>query len=386
MEESDPIDEWYADFKDTKELRNVLYGFEKESWNYLNMMEWLKDEMEKALKCKESWNEDIKSIPIKPNNEERANELAIPSVINLLKFFQFQPPDTNKSEHQQYWTIPKEYFDEDPSSPTGKPIIWSKCFFLTEILDEYYENMDDLISDFETEDEDITSRVGNAPVRKKLINITKCKNCMKTYKSLMQHLNKESKCKLTYSDLDLSDLKEKVKANSEEKARERKKIQYQNNRDEILKVRKLYHKENAEKISKKQMEYKQRNYDKVLQQKSDYYQRHKEKITEKRKIKEKETIQNEKQKCHICGKLCSQAGDLNDHIYWIHRRPTLMEQKKTSKSIDSTKLDSEEGNSVEVGPSLIRKRKPIDFTMDDLEADKEEENDLDFKIDNTNKN
>ena len=46
MEESDPNDEWYADFKDTKELRNVLYGFEKESWNYLNMMEWLKDEME----------------------------------------------------------------------------------------------------------------------------------------------------------------------------------------------------------------------------------------------------------------------------------------------------------------------------------------------------
>ena len=53
----------------------------------------------------------------------------------------------------------------------------------------------------------------------------------------MQHLNKESKCKLTYSDLDLSDLKEKVKANSEEKARERKKIQYQNNREEILKVK-----------------------------------------------------------------------------------------------------------------------------------------------------
>ena len=95
MEESDSNNEFYADVKDTKELRDVLYGFEKESWkylqkdswNYLNTLEWLKDEMEKALKSKKSWNEDRISIPIIPNDEKRTSELAIPLVINLLKFF-----------------------------------------------------------------------------------------------------------------------------------------------------------------------------------------------------------------------------------------------------------------------------------------------------------
>ena len=43
---------------------------------------------------------------------------------------------------------------------------------------------------------------------------------MKSYKSLLQHLNKESKCKLTYSEMDMGDLKAKVKANTEEKGRE----------------------------------------------------------------------------------------------------------------------------------------------------------------------
>ena len=328
MEESDSSNEWYADVKDIKELRNVLYGLENESWNYIDMLEWLKDEMEKALKLKESWAEDTKIIPIIPNDEKRASEMAIPSVMNLLKFFQFQPPDTQKLEHQKYWTIPKEFFEEDSTSPTGHPIIWSKCFFITEILEEYYENMEDLIFDFEAEDEDITSRVGYAPVRKKLINITKCKNCMKSYKSLLQHLNKESKCKSTYSEMDMGDLREKVKANTEEKARERKREHYQNNRDEILKQKQLYHRQNDEKISKRKSDYYQKNRSKVNEQKSDYYQRNIKRITEKRKIKELQTIQDEKEKCKYCGKLFYQAGDLNRHIQAIHRDLEIARIKK----------------------------------------------------------
>ena len=78
---------------------------------------------------------------------------------------------------------------------------------------------------------------------------------MKTYKSIMQHLNKESKCKLIYSDMDMHDLKEKIKANSEEKARERMKIHYKNNRDEILKQRQSYHKQNHSKINKGKKDY-----------------------------------------------------------------------------------------------------------------------------------
>ena len=343
MEESDSNNEFYADVKDTRELKNVLYGLEKESWNYLNMLEWLKDEMEKALKLKESWDEDTKTIPIIPNDENRASELAIPSVINLLKFFQFQQPDTNKSEYKQYWTIPREFFDEDPKAPTKKPIIWSKCLFITEILDECYDNMEDLIFDFQVEDEEITSRIGNAPVPRKLINITKCKNCMKSYKSLQQHLNKESKCKLKYSDLDLVDLKEKVKANTEEKDRERKRKHYQNNRDEILKQRQLYHKENDKKISKRKSDYYQKNRSKVLEQKSDYYHRNIKKITEKRKLKEMQTMQNEKEKCEFCGKLCSRKRDLNTHIHAIHGGEHL----NSRESIDSKKENIEENKEVE---------------------------------------
>ena len=35
MEESNSDNEFYANVKDTRELRNVLYGFEKESWAHL---------------------------------------------------------------------------------------------------------------------------------------------------------------------------------------------------------------------------------------------------------------------------------------------------------------------------------------------------------------
>ena len=209
---------------------------------------------------------------------------------------------------------------------------------------------------------------------------------MKTYKSLMQHLNKESKCKLRYSDMDLSDIKEKIKANSQEKSRERMKVYYQNNRDEILKQRQLYQKENGKKIAENKRNYYHKNTSKVKEQKSDYYQRNIKKITEKRNIKKRQTFQDEKEICKLCGKFFSQARDLNTHIHAIHRGPS-----RTKKSIDSTIKVSEENkepehDTVHEGPSLIRKKKPIDFTMEDLENDKEEEGDLDFKLTNITKN
>ena len=397
MEDSESNDEWYAYIKDTKELRNVLNGFENEFWNYVDILEWLKVEMEKMLKLKESWVEDNKTIPIIPNDEKRASELETSSVINLLKFFQFQPPDTNKSEHQEYWTIPKEFFDEDPTGPTGKPIIWSKCFFITEILED---EMEDIIFDFHAEDEDITSRVGNAPVRKKLINITKCKNCMKTYKSIMQHLNKESKCKLIYSDMDMHDLKEKVKANSEEKARERMKIHYKNNRDEILKQRQSYHKQNHAKIRTRKIDYYHKNRSKVNQQNSDYYHRNIKDITEKRKIKEKQIINDAQMKCKDCGKLFYQAVDLGRHIRAIHGVSSSMEHLRTmrskylekyKKAEDGSDFDIDKATEKKVAEedavqSLVRKKKAIDFTMEDLEADKEDEDDSDFDMDKDYKN
>ena len=96
---------------------------------------------------------------------------------------------------------------------------------------------------------------------------------------------------------------------------------------------------------------------KVNKQKSEHYQRNKKEITEKRKIKEKETLQAETEKCEYCGKLCSQAGNLNKHIYTVHGSSSFWEH-----------LD-------------LRKRKSVDSTIDNLEKDKEAENDSEFKMD-----
>ena len=160
--------------------------------------------------------------------------------------------------------------------------------------------------------------------------------------------------------MDLDDLKEKVKANSEEKARERKRTHYKNNRDEILKKRQIYHKENAKKVSQKKTDYQQKYHYKVNEQKSDYYQRNKKEITEKRKIKEKETLLNETEKCEFCGNLFSEAGNLNKHIHSVHGWDSLMEHS--------------------------RKKKLVDSTIENLENDKEVEDDSDFKLDKANKN
>ena len=99
---------------------------------------------------------------------------------------------------------------------------------------------------------------------------------------------------------------------------------------------------------------------KVNQQKSDYYQRNKKEITEKRKIKEKETLLNETEKCEFCGNLFSEAGNLNKHIHSVHGWDSLMEHSRKKKSVDST--------------------------IENLEKDKEVEDDSDFKLDKANKN
>ena len=69
-------------------------------------------------------------------------------------------------------------------------------------------------------------------------------------------------------------------------------------------------------------------------------------------------MQNETEKCEFCGKLCSQAVNLNKHIYTVHGNTSFWEHKD------------------------LRKRKSIDSTIDsNLEKDKEAEDDSEFKID-----
>ena len=98
-----------------------------------------------------------------------------------------------------------------------------------------------------------------------------------------------------------------------------------------------------------------------------------------------QTMQDEKEKCKFCGKLFSRARDLETHIHAIHGGSSLMEHLRTKNSTIKDLAENIEPDSVHEGPSLIRERKPIDFTMEDLEVDKEGEGDLDFKIDKRNK-
>ena len=62
-----------------------------------------------------------------------------------------------------------------------------------------------------------------------------------------------------------------------------------------------------------------------------------------------------------------------------------MEHLGTKNSTIKDLAENIEPDSVHEGQSFIRERKPIDFTMEDLEVDKEGESDLDFKIDKCNK-
>ena len=66
-----------------------------------------------------------------------------------------------------------------------------------------------------------------------------CKNCKKSYKSLLQHLGKQAKCKLAYSETDIEEVKAKVKGLSDHKEQIRKKEYYEQNKERLAEIRDL---------------------------------------------------------------------------------------------------------------------------------------------------
>ena len=145
---------------------------------------------------------------------------------------------------------------------------------------------------------DSSSLPFHLPKIKKLINISRCKVCKKSVKSLKQHLNKAKDCKVHYTESDMNDIDEKVRNFSKEnkkrlnaKSYQRNKADlsknYKDNREKILIKRSEYQAENKQKIKETKKAYYKRSIEKISKKNANYYQDHKDHLkAQKRKRKQ----------------------------------------------------------------------------------------------------
>ena len=90
-------------------------------------------------------------------------------------------------------------------------------------------------------------------------------------------------------------------------------------------------------------------------------------------------------KCESCGKRFYQDIFLKKHVFTVHEGRKLQQQIEFKpKNRDVEKINRKLSSLVshKKNTNYIRKRKPINFSMDDLEAEKDQENDGEFYIDN----
>ena len=90
-------------------------------------------------------------------------------------------------------------------------------------------------------------------------------------------------------------------------------------------------------------------------------------------------------KCESCGKRFYQDIFLKKHVFTVHEGRKLQQQIEFKpKNRDVEKINRKLSSLVshKKNTNYVRKRKPINFSMDDLEAEKDQENDGEFYIDN----
>ena len=147
--------------------------------------------------------------------------------------------------------------------------------------------------------------------RKFSTDVSICKNCKKSYKSLLQHLGKQAKCKQVYSDTDIEEVKAKVKGLSDHKTQIRKKEYYQANKEKILEKRDKYYHD-------KELGIKGHSESRQKWEK-EYYQRNKERLADIRDLKLKAEIHEEPlHNCKICTRVFKKQGNLLKHIQEEH--------------------------------------------------------------------
>ena len=149
--------------------------------------------------------------------------------------------------------------------------------------------------------------------RKLEIDASNCKNCQKSFKSLLQHIGKQPKCKLAYSDKDLKDLQTLTKLISDSKEKIRKKEYYQDNKEQILQKRESY-------VRRKNQESSDEEYEERLQKKKkEYYEKNKQRFAEIRNLKSLSTNDSRSHHCKLCSRSFMKPGSLVDHIQKDHK-------------------------------------------------------------------
>ena len=171
--------------------------------------------------------------------------------------------------------------------------------------------------------------------RKLAIDASNCKNCQKSFKSLLQHLGKQPKCKLAYSDKDLKDLQTLTKSISDSKEKMRKKEYYQDNKEQILQKRESY-------VRRKNQESSDEEYEERLQKKKkEYYEKNKQRFAEMRNLKLLSTndskseidVERRSHHCKLCSRTFMKQGSLVDHIHKDHKNYPEDDVNKLQKEI-----------------------------------------------------
>ena len=114
------------------------------------------------------------------------------------------------------------------------------------------------------------------------IEVNKCKNCMKYYKSLLKHLGQIKLCKNSYSEQEIQKLKINIKSVSNSLKRGKEKVRYEQNKENTLRKRQEYYQKNKQIICKKKSDYYQENSEKILQQRAAEYQMYKKMYKERK--------------------------------------------------------------------------------------------------------
>ena len=235
---------------------------------------------------KEGHTTDIEIIPC---NEEQVCALKTPSFTNFLEELEFLPPN----EGHENWRIPGSF---------------SKSHL--QALHDYFLFQDE-----------------------------KCKVCNLWYKSLIQHIKKNSSCGPQYKENEMEELRLRAitltKKNKKTWAKENK-DQAKASNDNYYQANKAkkaaYYQKNKEEIGKKMAQYHNKNYKSIAKRKGiSYFEKKLERAEKKKK---------------------TESGEENEG--------------------EGSKSDNEESGTSQ---NYSFKRKPVDFSMADLEAAAEEEED-----------
>ena len=234
------------------------------------------------------------------------------------------------------------------------------------------------------------------------VDICKCKGCNVSYKSLLKHLGQKGSCHQAYSEQEMNHLKDAVKLAFNAKVRKRMKTNYQEEKQDILQKRKQHYQKNKQEILEKQKQYYQINKISINEKRSDHYHENFDKIVEKKAeyyLKNKEVLVVKIKQRQLDKKVQEQeataeavkGGNNGDSLEVQKEKDEEQMVEKGSNKGFLNDFDYDETNDISEFPhkiqragennqNIIRKKKPITFTMDDLERDKEAEEDKEFKV------